>query len=65
MLARVTELGKQQGAMTAGKQAAAKELKILLTEGQRLGNDPTVRRSIQRAAVWIHRPFVSIRRPAD
>ncbi len=38
VLSRVTELFSQQSAMTAGKQAASKELKTLLTEGQRLGN---------------------------
>jgi hypothetical protein len=38
VMARVMELGKQQGAMTASKQAASKELQTLLTEGQRLAN---------------------------
>jgi len=38
VMARVLELIKQQGAMTASKQAASKELKTQLTEGQRLAN---------------------------
>jgi hypothetical protein len=38
VMARVMDLSKQQGAMTASKQAASKELKTLLVEGQRLGN---------------------------
>ena len=38
VMGRVMDLSKQQGAMTAGKQAASKELKTLLIEGQRLAN---------------------------
>ena len=37
LLARLEELSKQQGAMTAGKQAATKEIQSLVIEGQRLG----------------------------
>ena len=38
VMARVMDLNKQQGAMTASKQAASKEFQTLLTEGQRLAN---------------------------
>src|ERR1700681_4243293 len=38
VMARVMDLSKQQGAMTAGKQEASKELQTLLIEGQRLAN---------------------------
>ncbi|HEV7504011.1 MAG TPA: hypothetical protein VGS07_03800 [Thermoanaerobaculia bacterium] len=38
VMARVMDLSQQQGAMTASKQAASKELKTQLTEGQRLAN---------------------------
>ena len=38
VMARVMDVSKQQGALTASKQAASKELQTLLTEGQRLAN---------------------------
>ena len=38
LMARVLEINTQQGALMASKQEASKELKTLLTEGQRLGN---------------------------
>ncbi|MEA2599966.1 MAG: hypothetical protein QOF89_958 [Acidobacteriota bacterium] len=38
MLGRVQDLNKQQAAMTASKQEASKQIRILLTEGQRLAN---------------------------
>lgn len=38
MLTRFEELSKQQGAMRASKQEASKEMRTLITEGQRLGN---------------------------
>jgi chromosome segregation ATPase len=38
VMARVMEVSKQQGALTASKQAASKELQTLLNEGQRLAN---------------------------
>src|SRR5882757_7226039 len=38
MLTRFEELSKQQGAMRAGKQEASKEMRTIVTEGQRLGN---------------------------
>ena len=38
VMARVMDVSKQQAALTAGKQAASKELQTLLTEGQRLAN---------------------------
>ena len=37
VLTRLDELGKQQSAMTASKQAATKEKQSLLIEGKRLG----------------------------
>ena len=37
-LARAQEIKKQQATMTASKQEASKELRLLLTEGQRLAN---------------------------
>ncbi|MFY9822213.1 MAG: hypothetical protein WAM82_12595 [Thermoanaerobaculia bacterium] len=38
VMARIMDVNKQQGALTASKQAASKELQTLLTEGQRLAN---------------------------
>jgi hypothetical protein len=38
VMAQVMDVSKQQGAMTASKQAASKQLQTLLTEGQRLAN---------------------------
>jgi len=38
VMARLMDLNKQQGALTASKQAASKEQQALLTEGQRLAN---------------------------
>jgi len=38
VMARLMDLNKQQGALTASKQAASKEQQTLLTEGQRLAN---------------------------
>jgi hypothetical protein len=38
VMTRVMDLSNQQGAMTAGKQAASLELQTLLIEGQRLAN---------------------------
>ena len=45
MLTRFEELSKQQGAMRAGKQEASKEMRTIVTEGQRLGNG--MRRMVQ------------------
>ena len=45
MLARFEELSKQQSAMRAGKQEASKEIRTIITEGQRLGNG--MRRMVQ------------------
>ena len=45
MLARFEELSKQQGAMRASKQEASKEIRTIITEGQRLGNG--MRRMVQ------------------
>ncbi|HEV7504226.1 MAG TPA: hypothetical protein VGS07_04900 [Thermoanaerobaculia bacterium] len=45
MLTRFEELSKQQGAMRAGKQEASKEIRTIITEGQRLGNG--MRRMVQ------------------
>jgi chromosome segregation ATPase len=38
VMAQVMDVSKQQGALTASKQAASKQLQTLLTEGQRLAN---------------------------
>jgi hypothetical protein len=38
LMTRVLEINTQQGAWTASKQEASKELKTLLNEGQRLAN---------------------------
>ena len=38
LMARLTDINKQQGALTASKQEASKEQQTLLTEGQRLAN---------------------------
>jgi len=45
MLTRFDELSKQQGAMRASKQEASKEMRTIVTEGQRLGNG--MRRMVQ------------------
>jgi hypothetical protein len=45
MLTRFEELSKQQGAMRASKQEASKEMRTIVTEGQRLGNG--MRRMVQ------------------
>ena len=49
VMTRVMDLSKQQGAMTAGKQAASKELQTLLIEGQRLANGM---RALVKGALW-------------
>ena len=38
LLARIDELSKKQGAMTASKQEASKEIQALMIESQRLGS---------------------------
>jgi chromosome segregation ATPase len=38
LLARIDELSKEQGAMTARKQEASKQIQALLVESQRLGS---------------------------
>jgi hypothetical protein len=38
VMAQVMDVSKQQGALTASKQAASKQLQTLLNEGQRLAN---------------------------
>ena len=38
VMAQVMDISNQQGAMTASKQAASKQLQTLLVEGQRLAN---------------------------
>ncbi|MFY9824010.1 MAG: hypothetical protein WAM82_21710 [Thermoanaerobaculia bacterium] len=38
LLARIAELSKTQGAMTAGKQEATKEIQTLMVASQRLGS---------------------------
>ena len=45
MLTRFDEISKQQGAMRASKQEASKEIRTIVTEGQRLGNG--LRRMVQ------------------
>jgi hypothetical protein len=47
MLTRFEELSKQQGAMRASKQEASKEIRTIITEGQRLASG-------LRAMVKIH-----------
>ncbi len=38
LLTQVEEINKQQKALTASKQEASRQLKLLMTEGQRLAN---------------------------